>query len=311
LIERPIEVQSRGVRLVGTLCLPAEQGPFPIVLMVHGSGPVDRDENMNGQKLDVFNTLAHGLAKGGIASVRYDKRGCGASQGDYYTAGLQELVDDVTCWFDALERDARVRPDRILLLGHSEGCLIAARVSSSRTQTAGLALLCPFAQPTEDILLSQAAHIERELAAKTGLSGAVIKLATSIMGRPVANQRKLIQKLKSTSQPSLRVGLQRLPAKCLRELLSADPAQAYAGARCPLLLVGGEKDLQCDPADVARIAALAAGPVESHVVPNLTHLLRRDEQPPTILGAARLLTQPVDGEVVSLVVKWAQARAAS
>ncbi len=129
------------------------------------------------------------------------------------------------------------------------------------------------------------------------------------MGGPVANQRKLIQKLKSSTEPALRVGLQRLPAKCLRDLLSTDAAQVYAATRCPVLLVGGEKDLQCDPADVARIAALVSGPVDQHVVANLTHLLRRDEQAPTILGAARLLAQPIDSEVVELVAKWAQARA--
>jgi pimeloyl-ACP methyl ester carboxylesterase len=308
MLERPIEVQSHGVQLAGTLCVPDERGRFPVVLMVHGSGPLDRDENMKGQKLDVFNTIAHRLARGGIASVRYDKRGCGASQGDYYSAGLQDLVDDVTSWFDELERQTCVRPDKIFFVGHSEGCLVSARAALGRPQTAGLALLCPFVKPTEDILLSQAAHIERELATKRGLSGAIIKLATSLMGGPVANQRKLIQKLKSSTTPSLRVGLQRLPAKCLRDLLNADAAQVYGATRAPLLLVGGAKDLQCDPADVASIAALASGPVESQVVADLTHLLRRDDQAPTILGAARLLTQPVDSDVVDLVVKWAQAR---
>jgi hypothetical protein len=73
--------------------------------------------------------------------------------------------------------------------------------SALRAQAAGLALLCPFVQPTEDILLSQAAHIERELAAKTGLSRVVIKLATALMGRPVENQRKLIETLKRSRQP--------------------------------------------------------------------------------------------------------------
>lgn len=311
MIEREIEVEGRGGRLAGTLCLPGEEGRFPAVLMVHGSGPLDRDENMKGQKLDVFNSIARELARAGVASVRYDKRGCGASRGDYYTAGLQDLVDDVICWFDTLVLEAAVRSDRIMLLGHSEGCLVSAKASALRAQAAGLALLCPFVQHTEDILLRQAAHIERELAAQTGLSGVVSKLATRLMGRPLENQRKLIETLKGSSQPSLRVGLQRLPAKCLRELLSADAAQVYATTRCPVLLVGGEKDLQCDPADVARIASLVTGPVESHVLPSLTHLLRRDSEAPSILDAARLLTQPVEPTVIALVVKWAQARGAS
>jgi pimeloyl-ACP methyl ester carboxylesterase len=311
MLERPIEVQSQGVQLVGTLCLPVEQGRFPVVVMVHGSGPLDRDENMKGQKLDVFNTIAHRLAQGGIASVRYDKRGCGASQGDYYSAGLHDLIDDLTCWIDSLQQSPHVRADRTLLLGHSEGCLVAAQASLRRPHIAGLMLLCPFVEPVEDVLLSQAAQIGRELEAKTGLSRLAVRLMNRVLGTPVDNQRRLIGKLRDTAAPSLRVGLERLPAKCLREMLSVDVAQVYAATRCPMLLVGGEKDLQCNPADVARIAELAADRAEPHVVANLTHVLRREHGTPTILGAAGLLSQPVDPEVLAIVAKWAQTGAPS
>jgi pimeloyl-ACP methyl ester carboxylesterase len=309
VLERPIHVEAKGARLAGTLCLPAERGAFPVVLMVHGSGPLDRDENMKGQKIDVFNTIAQRLAQVGVASVRYDKRGCGASEGDYYAAGFHDLIGDAVCWFDLLERAEHTRAKQVFLLGHSEGCLVAAQAGLQRPQLAGLILLCPFVEPTEEILMDQAAQIERELEAKTGFARLVVGLVTRLMGSPVANQRALIAKLRSSTKPSLRIGLQRLPAKCLRELLSVDATPVYAATRCPILLIGGEKDLQCNPADVARIAALATGPVESHVIPSLTHLLRRDEQAPTILGAARLLAQSVDSEVLELVASWAQARA--
>jgi uncharacterized protein len=307
VLEREIAVDAKGARLAGTLCLPAERGQFPVVLMIHGSGPLDRDQNMKGQKLDVFNTIAHRLAQAGVASVRFDKRGCGASQGDYYATGLYDLVDDVVCWLDLLDEGPHTRAGQVFLLGHSEGCLIAAQASLLRPELAGLMLLCPFVESTEDVLMSQAAQIEQELAAKTGLARLVIRVVARLMGSPAANQRALIRRLRNSTEPSLRVGLQRLPAKCLRELLGVDAAQVYAAIRCPMLLIGGEKDLQCNPADLSRIASLALGPVESHVVANLTHLLRRDDQAPTILGAARLLSQPLDTEVLELVVQWASA----
>jgi uncharacterized protein len=308
MIEREIGVEAKGARLAGTLCLPEERGQFPVVLMVHGSGPLDRDQNMKGQKLDVFNSIAHRLAQVGVGSVRYDKRGCGASGGDYYAAGHHELVDDVVGWFDLLVSAEHTRAEQVFLLGHSEGCLVAAQAGLRRPQLAGLILLCPFVEPLDHILMQQAAQIERELKAKTGFARLLVGVVTRLMGTPVANQRANIAKLRSSTEPSLRIRLQRLPAKCLRELLSVDAAQVYAASRCPMLLIGGEKDLQCNPADVSRIAALAIGPVESHVIADLTHLLRRDDQAPTILGAVRLLHQPLDLEVLELVAQWASAR---
>ncbi|MFQ5796961.1 MAG: alpha/beta hydrolase family protein [Candidatus Bipolaricaulia bacterium] len=82
MIEKEVTVNSGDVRLAGTLSLPSEEGSFPCVLMIHGSGPVDRDENVRQLKLfkvklNVFNTIAHYLAAKGIASLRYDKRGSG------------------------------------------------------------------------------------------------------------------------------------------------------------------------------------------------------------------------------------------
>ncbi len=111
-------MQTRGltfangpVTLAGTLTEPdgagpdgaeqdgAEQdgagaGPHPLVVMIHGSGPLDRDGNMPGQAPNIFNALAAALAGAGYASFRYDKRGCGASAGDYLTHGFADLIGD-------------------------------------------------------------------------------------------------------------------------------------------------------------------------------------------------------------------------
>lgn len=258
MIERETQVQANGGRLAGTICLPADAGSFPTVLMVHGSGPLDRDENMKGQALNVFNAVAHRLAKSGIASVRFDKRGCGASDGDY--------------------------------------------------QAAGLVLLCPFVEPMENILIRQAQQIERELAASTGMSRVTHALLAWLFGGPVARQQTLIRKLKSSSGASVRVGLERVPAKWLRELLSVDASQVFRRVTCAMLLVGGSKDLQCDPADVSRIASLGQGPADRHIISRMTHVLRCDDEPPTLLGSHRLLTEPVDAGLLDLVADWLSAR---
>lgn len=309
MIEREIHVQANGSRLAGTLCLPGERGPFPVVLMVHGSGPLDRNENMKGQKLEIFNAIAHRLAASGIASVRFDKRGCGSSEGDYHTAGHHDFVDDVVCWYDSLHLADFCRSRQVYLLGHSEGCLISAQASVRRAGIAGLVLLCPFVEPMEDILIRQAHQVEREIGAGKGVARFVNAIVTRLVGGPVANQQALIRKLRTSTKDSIRVWFERIPAKWLRELLSIDASEVFRGVSCPMLLVGGEKDLQCDPADVARIAMLAPGPVDPHVIAGMTHVLRCDDQPATLLGVQRLLALPVDAELLELVAEWMESRA--
>ena len=87
VVEQDIVCESGGHELHGTLCLPATRRQPPVVLMIHGSGPLDRNANMPGQQFDVFNSLAHALAAAGYASLRYDKRGCGSSTGDFFETG--------------------------------------------------------------------------------------------------------------------------------------------------------------------------------------------------------------------------------
>ncbi len=311
MIEHDLHVQAHDNRLAGTLCLPTREGRFPVVLMAHGSGPLDRDENIKGQKLNVFNAVAHRLAASGIASVRFDKRGCGASEGDYYTAGHHDFVDDVVCWYDALQRAEFSRPGQVFLLGHSEGCLVAAHAVLRRPDVAGVVLLCPFVEPMEEILIRQARQIERESEGKKGAAALVHALVSWFVGGPVASQQSLIRKVKASTTPSFRIGFQRVPAKWFRELLDVDAAQVFGRVACPMLLVGGEKDLQCNPADVPAIAALAQGAVDHHVLAGLTHVLRRDDQPPTILGSGRLLDRPVDPELLEVIAEWLRDRVIS
>jgi pimeloyl-ACP methyl ester carboxylesterase len=277
--------------------------------MVPGSGPLDRDENMRGQRLDVFNTIAHFLAGRGIASLRYDKRGCGKSTGDYYSAGHFDLVRDSAKCFDALY--GICDPAKIFILGHSEGCIIAPQVSQVRPATTGLVLLCPFVEDLESVLIRQATQLEKEVMQLHGIGGFVMKLMGRVFGMPLLSQRRLILKLKSSSKPVLRVGLNKIPARWFRELMQLDPPEIFSRVTCPMLLIGGEKDLQCDPADVARIAELARGPVSAHVVPNLTHILRLTDEPASIFGTRALIKQPLAPVVFDLIGEWLTAQLAS
>ena len=300
MIERELQIQALGARLSGTLCSPAEGQGFPVVLMIHGTGPLDRNENMPGQRLDVFNAIAHRLAESGIASLRYDKRGCGRSSGQYLQAGQADLVGDAVACIDHLAREG-FGPR--YLLGHSEGCLIAPRASVQRSEVAGLVLLCPVITPLETVLMQQAAQIEREIAARPGWSGTFYRALVKVLGRPTIRQRRMIERIKATHEPTIRLGLQPIGARSLRDLMQLDPRALFAEVQRPLLVIGGEKDLQCDPADVAAIAAIC-GQAETHVLRDLTHLLRRDDRPASLFGAAELVSKPIDPQVLELVAEW-------
>lgn len=308
MIEKEVEILSGAITLAGTLCLPDIGDAFPTVLMVHGSGPLDRDENFKKLRLNVFNTLAHHLCEAGIASLRYDKRGCGRSTGDYYRAGHRDLVDDAIACFDALRHTGACREDEIYVLGHSEGTIIAPQVAVARSSVAGLILLNPFAQSMETVMANQARHFADAIQKRHGLATGIVKLLVRMRGGAAKIQQRLLQKVQATDADTIRFNLGKLPAKWLREMLALDPEQIYRSVTAPMLVLGGEKDVQCDPADVARIAKLVRGPADATIIKDLTHILRRDPGVASIFHYRQILKKPVDPEVLTLVCDWLKSR---
>lgn len=307
--ELETRIHNGDVRLAGTLCLPDSAGRFPFVVFLHGSGPLDRDENMAGQRLDVFNALAHHLAANGVASLRYDKRGCGASTGNFREAGLTEFASDAEACVDAISRSELCA--QVFLLAHSEGCVLAPVLARKRPElVSAIGLLCPFMPPVERILLEQAKQIQRDLDAMPLVSRFFFRLAAFGLRDPVRGQQALIARIRASTSATLRVGLRPFPAKWLRELLAVEAQETFEGVVCPVLLVAGEKDVQCNPADVEQLRRLVAGPVTAYVVPDLTHVLRLDPGPPSLLGTHKLLKKPVAANVLELVCQWLKAAAA-
>lgn len=299
------QIETNNAVLKGTACLP--DGPsrqFAVVLLIHGSGPLDRDENIKMQKLNIFNTVAHHLAAHGFASVRYDKRGVGQSTGDFLSSGHLDLVNDAIAWFDALPDFDFCDPKRRFLLGHSEGCLIAPQVNIQRAEVAGLLLLAPFIQSLESILLEQARVVQSEVDSGTGFFYCFQRLMCSLLGQPVDNQKKLITKIKASTTDTMRFRLQKIEAKWFRELFTLSPPAIFKAVTAPMLLVAGEKDLQCDPDDAKQIAQVANVPTQWHVINNLTHILRFDQNAPTFDNYFEQMQQPVAQQVLVLVSDW-------
>lgn len=300
------QIQRHDATLCGTLCWPKGEGPFPIVVMIHGSGPCDRNEIIPGQRIDLFNTLAKSLASMQFASLRYDKRGCAASTGDYYRAGHSDHVADAIAVVEHVASMPGFRTTQVYVLGHSEGCVICPQVFIRRPQVSGLILLCPFIDKMESILMKQIRRIQDENDQVPGFYGFVRAKAMRVIGNSVKSQEKLLLRLRNSNKDTIRVGLQKIPAKWLRELLALDPRSLFSNVTCDVLAIGGEKDLQCDPVDVLTIAEVIDGNAETHVVPNLTHVLRLDQQDPRFSSYSKLIEKPVEPLVLSLISRWLQ-----
>ena len=153
--------QNTRFPLKGLLTLPEGSGPFPAVVLVHGSGSSNMDEKVG--KLTPFKDIALGLARRGIASVRYDKRS--------YAHGLkmvldkghpitvrEETIDDALLAARLLRSDSRIDADRVFLLGHSMGAMLAPRIECSGGDFAGLILLAGTPRRLEEVLLEQTAE---------------------------------------------------------------------------------------------------------------------------------------------------------
>ena len=161
--------------LKGMLTLPDGDGPFPALVLVHGSGSSNMDEKVG--KLTPFKDIALGLAERGIASVRYDKRS--------YTHGLKMILDKkhpITVWEEVIEdallaarllrSDSRIDPNRVFLAGHSMGGMLAPRIECEGGDFAGLVLLAGSPRRLEEILLDQTAEMA---ASMPGLTGKILK----------------------------------------------------------------------------------------------------------------------------------------
>ncbi|MEX5720655.1 alpha/beta hydrolase family protein [Geodermatophilus maliterrae] len=284
--------------LAGTLTLPDSPGPVPAVLLAPGSGPLDRDSDHRRARFGVTRELAHALAEGGLASLRYDKRGVGGTPGNWRRAGLYDHVDDLVRARDALAARPEVDGDRVVLAGHSEGALLAAAAAARGVPVAGVVLLAGSATPGDELLRWQARRIAPTLPAP--VRGLLRLLRTDLERKVAANH----ERIRATTTDVARVGGVRVNARWHREFLAHDPRTDLARLSVPVLAVTGGKDLQVRPEDLDVIAATVPGPVETLLVPDLTHTLRRQPGPASMRAYRGELRRPVDPEVLASVVGW-------
>lgn len=298
-----------SVRLAGTLTLPAGRGSFRAVVLISGSGPQDRDAAVLFHR--PFALLADHLARQGIASLRYDERGVGASTGQYATARLADFTADAEAAMLALRGMAGINPARVGLLGHSEGGMVAPMIAAGSTKVAFLVLLAAPAVRGDSVFLLQA----RAIAAGAGVTGPArarvdslnwvfyqdVRAAADSSAEAAAIMRyvdALLVGVDPAQHAAVRAQL--LPqaravlSPEVNSLLRADPQAVLRQVRVPVLALFGGKDVQV-PAGTHRaalVSALAAGGnrrVDARELEGLNHLF----QPATTGLPAEYFDSPV------------------
>lgn len=285
-----------GIRLAGTLTLPAEGRKFPAVVLLTGSGAQNRDEELLEHK--PFLVIADHLARRGIAVLRFDDRGFAQSEGDLKTATSEDFATDALAAAAYLKTRREVNKNKIGLAGHSEGGTVAFMAAAGRpSDVAFVVSMAGAGLRGDSISLMQ---IE-DLARQKGFSDELIRLQT-------APQRKAIELLcGSTAQEfednldaiaaqinpyfalldqntkeKMRVQLRAANTPWARFYMTHDPAEDIRAVKCPVLAVNGDKDLQVRA--TAHLPAIAAALEEggndrctTREYPGLNHLFQHSE----------------------------------
>lgn len=301
--EQEIKFRSNGMDIAGTLTLPASYGSFPAVLLVTGSGQVDRNENHKKMKLNAFYEISHFLAQNGIASLKYDKRGVGESEGNYWGTGFYDHVQDTLAALKYLQEHKNIQSEKVFILGHSEGAFIATRLAGIGTQMAGIILLSGAAQSGEDVLKWQAGEIVKGI---KGFNGWLInKLHIDVQKK----QQKSIDEIKKSKKDWYRKALiAKINAKWLREFMAYNPVVDMLKITIPVLAITGSKDIQVNPADLEEMAKIVKSSFESHIIENMTHILRIEDGEASISKYKEELKKPIVPELLELILQWLEKR---
>lgn len=259
------ENKKDSIKLAGTLTLPHTKAPFPAVILITGSGPQDRDETILGHK--PFLVLADYLTRQGIAVLRVDDRGVGATSKGSPTETSENYAEDVLAGVEFLKSRKEINPKQIGLMGHSEGGLIAPMAASKSTDVAFIVMLAGPGIPGDEILKLQGALIAKA----AGVSDQAISITrqiNEIIYRALREEKdnEIVKKRvteeikkfygsltpeeqqvigdKKLSDEQINTLLKPITSSWFRFFLAYDPRPTLKKVKCPVLAVNGEKDLQ-------------------------------------------------------------------
>lgn len=296
--EMEMQVGEGAAALPATLAIPRGTGPFPAVVLVHGSGAHDRDETIGPNK--PFLDIARGLAAQGIAVLRYEKRTKAHPQefvGKVFGVD-EETTHDAVRAVAALRAVDGIDPERVFVLGHSQGGMMAPRIAAMSGHVAGLVLLAAPARSLLDIVIEQNR-----------------RLAVLDDGRTSDTERDaiaaLVAQVRAARDPATdaaATGIMGLPVGYWRSIDAVDPVAEARQVALPMLVLQGARDIQVVDADwqLWRRAFHADKRVQFKLYDALNHLAIAGEGKGSL--AEYETPGQVDATLISDVAAWIKAR---
>ena len=303
--DQSVRMPGNGFMLAGTLSQPSgapregSRGRYPAVVLVAGSGAIDRDETVAG--ISIFGLLASPLADAGNYVLRYDKRGVGQSGGRSETASMQDYAEDVAAVVRFLRERKDVDPKRIVLFGHSEGALVSLIAASRDEDLAGVVLAASPSGTGGDLVLEQQSYLlgkmnlpEAERTARIDLQK---RIQAAVLGQGTWD--------------SIPAPLQKqADTVWFQSFLRFTPASVMSKVKQPILIVQGEIDRQVPAHHADKLAELARArkkvPAESVTLVKLdgvNHLLVSGKTG-DLEEYGSLSRQALDSRVVTAVLDW-------
>lgn len=279
--------QGNSVHLEGTLTYPRTGGPFPTLVLVSGSGQQNRDEELFSHK--PFLVLADYLARRGIAVLRYDDRGVGASTGPLDSADTRLFAEDAEAMLRALKGTPHVDPARLGIGGHSEGGAIAPMVAARNKDVKFVVMLAGQGCTGGDVMLQQNEAIYRASGLSESLLAVRMACMRELFSMPAGSSQKDYKAVLARHTAGLSkeqvdsVGLgrgtaaaikQQLDSRWMQTFLTLDPAEYLPKVKVPVLALNGTKDCQVVAGpNLKRVKALCPQ-ADCRELPDLNHLFQ-------------------------------------
>jgi pimeloyl-ACP methyl ester carboxylesterase len=286
---KSIEVtyENKQGKLAGTLTIPSGDGPFPAAILITGSGPENRDEEVFGHK--PFLVIADYLSRRGLAVLRLDDRGVGASTGNSTRQTIGEMATDVLSGVAFLKARPEINPRKIGVIGHSEGGIVGPLAASRSGEIAFVVMLAGPGVTGEQIMYLQAELIAKSMGAPDASIAQNRALQETIFqaARSDPDEKIALENFRSDWQqaygaapsPTLESQAKSVMAPEIRSFAFFDPATVLGKLRIPVLALNGSRDLQVPPAQnlpAIKAALTAAGNQDFEVMelPGLNHLFQ-------------------------------------
>lgn len=253
-----IPTSTPGVTLAGTLTVPTGEGPFLAVVLISGSGPQDRNQTI--MEHQPFWVIADHLTRQGIAVLRYDDRGVAQSTGDFSTATSADFAQDAEAAFLFLTQQKHIHPEKVGLLGHSEGGMIAPMVAATNKKVAFNILMAPPTIPVQQLMVLQNRVLgeqmglnENQLAINEKINAGAYQLINQYDdAQELEKQLKLFftQIAQSQGVPQdqmetlMRTQVQTLMSPWFRYFIKYNPEENFKQLTSPTLFLFGKNDRQ-------------------------------------------------------------------